>query len=136
MCRCKTSTECQQAAVARATHPSPPPQGREIEGGDVEGSLCIKCATPGLARGIYGNPERYMAGYFKPYPGCYFSGDGAYRDNEGHYRITGRVDDVINVKSHRLGTAEVESAMVGSSVCLRPGCVAVTFLPTPCAAER
>ena len=56
-----------------------------------------------------------MAGYFNPYPGCYFSGDGAYRDKDGHYRITGRVDDVINVKSHRLGTAEVESAMVRGS---------------------
>ena len=101
-----------------STCPPPTSQGHEIEGNDVEGALCIKCATPGIARGIYGNPERYLAGYFKPYPGCYFSGDGAYRDSDGHYRITGRVDDVINVKSHRLGTAEVESAMVGSSTCV------------------
>ena len=68
-----------------------------------------------------------MAGYFKPYPGCYFSGDGAYRDSDGHYRITGRVDDVINVKSHRLGTAEVESAMVGSC-CVLQACWSSTVV--------
>ena len=65
-----------------------------------------------MTRGIYGNRDRFLAGYFKPFPGYYFSGDGARRDEDGHYQITGRVDDVLNVKSHRLGTAEVESAMV------------------------
>jgi acetyl-CoA synthetase len=86
-------------------------EGKELIGNEVEGNLCVKKPTPGMARGIYGNRERFMGAYFNPFPGCYFSGDGAYRDKDGHYKISGRVDDVINVKGHRLGTAEIESAM-------------------------
>ncbi|XP_065827970.1 acetyl-coenzyme A synthetase 2-like, mitochondrial [Oscarella lobularis] len=85
--------------------------GAEIVGNDVSGLLCIRGAWPGMARTIYGDHERFLNTYFRPYPGLYFTGDGAYRDVDGHYRITGRVDDVINVKGHRLGTAEVESAL-------------------------
>ena len=70
-----------------------------------------------MARTIYGNHEKFLDTYFRPYPGMYFTGDGAYRDKDGHYQITGRVDDVINVKGHRLGTAELESAMVGAEKC-------------------
>ena len=65
-----------------------------------------------MARTIYGDHERFVDTYFRPFPGFYFSGDGARRDSDGHYQITGRVDDVINVKGHRIGTAEIESAMV------------------------
>ena len=87
----------------------------------------MKKPTPGMARGIYGNHERFMGAYFNPFPGCYFSGDGAYRDKDGHYKISGRVDDVINVKGHRLGTAEIESAMVRcyALVCSMWSCVCV-----------
>ena len=67
-----------------------------------------------MARTIYGNHEKFLDTYYRPYPGMYFTGDGAYRDKDGHYQITGRVDDVINVKGHRLGTAELESAMVSA----------------------
>lgn len=76
------------------------------------GYLIIKQSWPGQARGIYGNPERFLKGYFSQYPGCYFTGDGAYCDSDGDFWITGRVDDVINVAGHRLGTAEIESALV------------------------
>ena len=79
-----------------------------------------------MARTIYGNHEKFLDTYYRPYPGMYFTGDGAYRDKDGHYRITGRVDDVINVKGHRLGTAELESAMVSVCVCVRAcACVRV-----------
>ncbi|XP_071810457.1 acetyl-coenzyme A synthetase 2-like, mitochondrial [Asterias amurensis] len=75
------------------------------------GALCVRRPWPGIARTIYGNHQRYIETYFKPYQGVYFSGDGAHRDELGHYHITGRMDDVINVSGHRLGTAEVEDAM-------------------------
>ena len=68
-----------------------------------------------MARTVYGDHERYKQTYFTTYPGYYFSGDGAYRDKEGYYQITGRVDDVINVTGHRLGTAEVEDVLVRPS---------------------
>jgi acetyl-CoA synthetase len=67
---------------------------------------------PGQARSIYGDHERFIETYFKKFPGYYFAGDGAHRDTDGYYWITGRVDDVINVSGHRLGTAEIESALV------------------------
>ncbi|MBN9286652.1 MAG: acetate--CoA ligase [Gammaproteobacteria bacterium 39-13] len=86
-------------------------QGAELEN-DESGYLIIKQSWPGQARGIYKNPERFLKGYFSQYPGFYFTGDGAYRDSDGDYWITGRVDDVINVAGHRLGTAEIESALV------------------------
>jgi len=86
-------------------------KGQELTGNDVQGALCIRKPWPGIARTIYGDKQRFVETYFKPYPGFYFSGDGAYRDKDGHYRITGRMDDVINVTGHRLGTAEIEDVM-------------------------
>ncbi len=87
-------------------------RGNEVEGNDVRGNLCIRRPWPGIARTIYGDHERYRETYFSRYPGLYFTGDGCYRDEDGYYWITGRVDDVLNVSGHRLGTAEVESALV------------------------
>jgi acetyl-CoA synthetase len=86
-------------------------KGKELEGA-TSGLLAIKASWPGQIRGVYGDQERMVETYFKPYPGYYFTGDGARRDQDGHYWITGRVDDVINVSGHRIGTAEVESALV------------------------
>ena len=85
--------------------------GNEITGNPAEGNLCIKRPWPGIARTIYGDHERYRQTYFSTYPGYYFTGDGAKRDKDGNYRITGRVDDVVNVSGHRIGTAEVEDAI-------------------------
>jgi acetyl-CoA synthetase len=86
-------------------------QGKEIEGAG-SGLLAIKASWPGQIRSVYRDPQRMIDTYFKPYPGYYFTGDGARRDEDGDYWITGRVDDVINVSGHRIGTAEVESALV------------------------
>ena len=86
-------------------------KGNEIEGVG-EGSLCFKRPWPGQMRTVFGDHERFKNTYFQTYPGLYFSGDGARRDKDGYYWITGRVDDVINVSGHRMGTAEVESALV------------------------
>jgi len=86
-------------------------QGNELEGA-ASGNLVIKRSWPGQMRTIYGDHDRFIETYFKMYPGCYFTGDGARRDEDGYYWITGRVDDVINVSGHRMGTAEVESALV------------------------
>ena len=86
-------------------------QGNELEGA-VSGALCIKRSWPGQMRTVYGDHERFIDTYFKMFPGRYFTGDGARRDEDGYYWITGRVDDVINVSGHRMGTAEVESALV------------------------
>lgn len=77
-----------------------------------EGVLCIKQPWPGMARTIYNNHDRYLQTYLGPYPGYYFTGDGALMDRDGHYNITGRVDDVMNVSGHRVGTAEVEDAVM------------------------
>ena len=85
--------------------------GIELEGNDVEGLLCIKFPWPSILRTTYGDHERCRQTYFSLYPGYYFTGDGAKRDKDGNYRIIGRVDDVINVSGHRLGTAEVENAI-------------------------
>jgi acetyl-CoA synthetase len=79
----------------------------------AEGNLCIADSWPGQMRTVYGDHQRFIDTYFKTYPGKYFTGDGARRDHDGYYWITGRVDDVINVSGHRIGTAEVESALVG-----------------------
>ncbi len=79
----------------------------------AEGNLCIADSWPGQMRSVYGDHQRFIDTYFKTYPGKYFTGDGARRDHDGYYWITGRVDDVINVSGHRIGTAEVESALVG-----------------------
>ncbi|NML64117.1 acetate--CoA ligase [Hymenobacter sp. RP-2-7] len=85
--------------------------GSEIEGNDQEGYLAIKASWPGVIRTTWGDHERARQTYFTPYPGYYFTGDGARRDENGLYRIIGRVDDVINVSGHRFGTAEIENAI-------------------------
>ncbi|AZZ78346.1 acetate--CoA ligase [Pseudomonas sp. RU47] len=85
--------------------------GKEIKGAG-SGVLAIKSSWPAQIRSVYGDPQRMVDTYFKPYPGYYFTGDGARRDEDGDYWITGRIDDVINVSGHRIGTAEVESALV------------------------
>ena len=86
-------------------------EGNEIEGNGVEGNLCIKFPWPSIIRTTYGNHERCKEVYFGTYENMYFTGDGCKRDEDGYYRITGRVDDVINVSGHRMGTAEVENAI-------------------------
>lgn len=85
-------------------------EGNEIEGPGT-GALCIKAAWPGMLRGVWGDEEKFKENYFSQFPGYYFSGDGAERDEDGDYKITGRVDDVINVSGHRMGTAEIEAAL-------------------------
>lgn len=86
-------------------------EGRELTGA-AEGNLCIAASWPGQMRTVYGDHERFVQTYFSTFPGRYFTGDGCRRDADGDYWITGRVDDVINVSGHRMGTAEVESALV------------------------
>ncbi|MFA6238743.1 MAG: acetate--CoA ligase [Bacteriovorax sp.] len=86
-------------------------KGSELTETKASGNLCIKTPWPGIARTIFKDHERYKQTYFSTYKGYYFTGDGARRDEEGFYRITGRVDDVINVSGHRIGTAEVEAAI-------------------------
>ncbi len=87
-------------------------QGNEIDGNPAEGNLAIKAPWPSMMRTVYGDHKRFYETYFAMYPGYYFTGDGARRDEDGYYWITGRVDDVLNVSGHRLGTAEIESALV------------------------
>ena len=87
------------------------PEGNELKG-EAEGALCIKRSWPGQMRTVFGDHERFIQTYFAAFPGKYMTGDGARRDEDGYYWITGRVDDVINVSGHRMGTAEVESALV------------------------
>ena len=89
-----------------------PTSGEVVEGNDVEGVLCIRDSWPGQMRTVWGDHERFEKTYFADYKGYYFTGDGCKRDADGDYWITGRVDDVINVSGHRMGTAEVESALV------------------------
>ncbi len=102
-----------------ATRPLPGivPQLVDADGkvldGAVSGNLCLTTSWPGQMRSVYGDHQRFIDTYFKTYKGKYFTGDGCRRDEDGYYWITGRVDDVINVSGHRLGTAEVESALVG-----------------------
>ena len=92
-------------------------KGNELEGNGISGLLAIKKPWPSIARTIYGDHERYMQTYLSPFKGYYFTGDGCRRDEDGYYWITGRVDDVINVSGHRMGTAEVESALVQHVAC-------------------
>jgi len=87
-------------------------EGKRLEGNGVQGNLCIQGPWPGQARTIYGDHRRFRETYFTTFPGLYFTGDGCRRDEDGYYWITGRVDDVLNVSGHRLGTAEIESALV------------------------
>lgn len=86
-------------------------EGKEVEGNPATGYLCIKTAWPGIMRTVYGDHERFIDVYFSRFPGYYMTGDGVLRDEDGYYWITGRVDDVLNVSGHRLGTAEVEGAI-------------------------
>lgn len=87
------------------------PEGKELKGNSVEGILCIRFPWPGMLRTTYGDHPRCFQTYFSAFPGLYLTGDGAKRDEEGYYRIIGRIDDVINVSGHRIGTAEVEDAI-------------------------
>lgn len=87
-------------------------QGNEIQGNPAEGNLAMKHPWPSMMRSVYGDHQRFYETYFKMFKGYYFTGDGARRDDDGYYWITGRVDDVLNVSGHRLGTAEIESALV------------------------
>jgi acetyl-CoA synthetase len=89
-----------------------PESGKELEGNGVSGVLALKRSWPGQMRTIYGDHKRFEETYFDTYKGFYFTGDGSTRDEDGYYWVTGRVDDVINVSGHRMGTAEVESALV------------------------
>ena len=86
-------------------------EGNEVEGNPATGYLCIKTAWPGIMRTVYGDHGRFVDTYFRRFPGYYMTGDGVMRDEDGYYWITGRVDDVLNVSGHRLGTAEVEGAI-------------------------
>ena len=81
-------------------------------GSDLAGGLFIAKPWPGMARGVYGDPDRFVKAYFSQVPGYYFTGDGAIETPDGYFRVTGRTDDVINISGHRLGTAEVEDALV------------------------
>ncbi|PKN84762.1 MAG: acetate--CoA ligase, partial [Deltaproteobacteria bacterium HGW-Deltaproteobacteria-1] len=87
-------------------------EGKEFTDTVASGALCIKMPWPGMMRGVYGDPKRFQETYFEQFPGYYVTGDGCRRDKDGYYQITGRIDDVINVSGHRMGTAEVESALV------------------------
>jgi acetyl-CoA synthetase len=87
-------------------------EGNVLEGNGVSGNLCLATPWPGQSRTIWGDHERFKQTYFSAFPGLYFTGDGCRRDEDGYYWITGRVDDVLNVSGHRLGTAEIESALV------------------------
>jgi acetyl-CoA synthetase len=86
--------------------------GKEIAEANKSGALAMKKPWPGIMRGVYGDPKRFQETYFEQFPGYYLAGDGSNRDEDGYYQITGRIDDVINVSGHRMGTAEVESALV------------------------
>ena len=86
-------------------------KGNELHGNSVSGNLCFKFPWPSILRTTYNDNERCRLNYFTTYPGLYFTGDGCLRDENGFYRITGRVDDVLNISGHRIGTAEVENAI-------------------------
>ncbi len=99
-------------------------EGKELVGA-ASGNLCLRGSWPGQMRGVWGDDERFFQTYFTAYPGLYFTGDGCRRDEDGYYWITGRVDDVINVSGHRIGTAEVESALVAHPKVAEAAVVAV-----------
>ena len=96
------------------------PRARSCDGA-TSGNLCIAASWPGQMRTVWGDHERFFETYFTTYRGLYFTGDGCRRDEDGYYWITGRVDDVINVSGHRIGTAEVESALGRASAGRRGG---------------
>ncbi len=89
-----------------------PETGEELKGNNVQGVLALKRPWPGMARTILGDHSRYLSVYCEPYSNYYFTGDGCKRDEDGFYWITGRVDDVINISGHRIGTAEVSNVVV------------------------
>jgi len=91
-------------------------EGKEFTETVASGALVIKKPWPGIMRGVYGDPKRFQETYFEQFPGYYVAGDGARRDKDGYYQITGRIDDVLNVSGHRMGTAEIESALVKHSM--------------------
>lgn len=97
-----------------------------------KGELCLASNWPGIMRTLYGEPERHISGYYTQQPGYFFSGDGAYKDEDGYFWITGRIDDIVNISGHRLGTAEVEKVL-----CSHPGVVeaAVVGYPHPVKGE-
>jgi acetyl-CoA synthetase len=99
--------------------------GRELTENGVRGRLCITFPWPGQMRTVYGDHQRFVKTYFSQYSGKYFTGDACIRDEDGYYWITGRVDDVLNVAGHRLGTAEIESAIVRSEVVAEAAVVGV-----------
>lgn len=99
--------------------------GNELTGNSVRGKLCIKFPWPGQMRTVYGDQKRFFETYFSQFPGLYFTGDACIRDGDGYYWITGRVDDVLNVSGHRIGTAELESALVQSGVVAEAAVVGV-----------
>mmetsp|Transcript_12191 Transcript_12191/g.34386 ORF Transcript_12191/g.34386 Transcript_12191/m.34386 type:complete len:665 (+) Transcript_12191:66-2060(+) len=102
-----------------------PTSGQTITENDREGVLVIEKPWPGMTRTVYGDHSRYMKTYFEPYAGYYFTGDGAYRDKDGYYWVTGRVDDVVNVCGHRIGTAELETALIHHDGCNEAAVVAI-----------
>ena len=89
--------------------------GVEVQGNGKSGVLAVKKPWPGMARTVFGDHDRYLNVYMRPYKGYYFTGDGCHRDKDGYYWITGRVDDVLNISGHRIGSAEIESALVAHS---------------------
>jgi acetyl-CoA synthetase len=95
----------------------------KVISGPGEGNLCIARAWPGMMRTVFGDHRRFVQTYFSHFPGLYFTGDGVRRDEDGFYWLTGRVDDVINVAGHRLGTAEIESALVAHPKVAEAACV-------------
>jgi len=103
-------------------------EGRELEGNGVSGNLCIEFPWPGMMRTVYGDHDRFFKTYFARFPGRYFTGDGCLRDEDGYYWITGRVDDIVIVSGHNLGTAEIESALVEHPACAE---AAVVGIPHP-----
>jgi len=100
-------------------------RGCEIKGNDVQGNLCIKFPWPGMARTVFGDHERFKLNYFSTYNNYYFTGDGSRRDADGYYRITGRVDDVINVSGHRIGTGELEDIIDEHSMVVECAVIAI-----------
>lgn len=102
-----------------------PETGKLLEGNGVSGVLVMDQPWPGMARTVYGDHSRYLTVYMTQYPGYYFTGDGAIRDKDGFLWVTGRVDDVLNVSGHRLGTAEIESAIVEHPACVEAACVGI-----------
>ena len=99
-------------------------QGNILEG-ECTGNLVMKAPWPSMMRTLYGDHQRFIDTYFTTYPGYYFTGDGCRRDADGYYWITGRVDDVLNVSGHRMGTAEVESALVSHPTVAESACIGV-----------